>query len=153
MALALGTYSIVCIVINITSQSIKLNFSRDYLEFRENSAGQSDDGPSDDHDLKVVNHVKGLLNEVIEAVATFNKTVAAPEVSTDKATVPTVIMVYDEEAEAGPGTSSTVVHQHSSSSYQNNTHLVLIEVAFFTPMYRRRSCECQCPIDVQIGES
>ena len=50
--------------------------------------------------------------------------------SKDKATVPTVIMVYDEEAEAGPGTSSTVVHQHSSSSYQNNTHLVLIEVAF-----------------------
>ena len=139
-------------MINITSQSIKLNFSRDYLEFRENSAGQSDDGPSDDHDLKVVNHVKGLLNEVIEAVATFNKTAAAPEVSTDKATVPTVIMVYDEEAEAGPGTSSTVVHQHSSSSYQNNTHLVLIEVAFFTSMYRRRSCEYQCLIDVQIGE-
>ena len=110
--------------------TVKAQFFRDYLEFRENSVGQADDGPSDDHDLKVVNHVKGLLNEVIEAVATFNKTVAAPEVSTDKATVPTVIMVYDEEAEGGPGTSSTVVHQHSSSSYQNNTHLVLIEVTF-----------------------
>ena len=109
----------------------KAQFFRDYLEFRENSVGQADDGPSDDHDLKVVNHVKGLLNEVIEAVATFNKTVAAPEVSTDKATVPTVIMVYDEEAEGGPGTSSTVVHQHSSSSYQNNTHLVLIEVTLY----------------------
>ena len=93
------------------------------------------DEPDDDHDTLVVNHVKGLLNEVMEAVANNDKSVeTVSETVTDGGDndiiVPTVIMVYEDvDGNASSPTSSTTTttHTHSTSSFKNNTHIILVE--------------------------
>ena len=93
------------------------------------------DEPDDNHDTLVVNHVKGLLNEVIEAVANNDKSIeTVSETVTDGGDndiiVPTVIMVYEDvDGNASSPTSSTTTttHTHSTSSFKNNTHIILVE--------------------------
>ena len=92
--------------------------------------------PKAEHDSLIVNHVKGLLNDVIDAVVSYNS--SSPNINTAQSQelttasniiVPTVIMVYNEEQEPNNSTSSsfsdTVVN--SKSTYQNNSHLILID--------------------------
>ena len=104
---------------------------RDYLDFDQGTSEQDD--PNDDHDTLVVNHVKGLLNEVMEAVANNDKSVeTVSETVTDGGDndiiVPTVIMVYEDvDGNASSPTSSTTTTTHSTSSFKNNTHIILVE--------------------------
>ena len=105
------------------------------------------DEPDDDHDTLVVNHVKGLLNEVMEAVANNDKSVeTVSETVTDGGDndiiVPTVIMVYEDvDGNASSPTSSTTTTTHSTSSFKNNTHIILVENGNVTVLHTFRCLE------------
>ena len=104
---------------------------RDYLDYDQVTSKQDD--PNDDHDTLVVNHVKGLLNEVMEAVVNYNNSDDNIEPQAEKnddedIVIPTVIMVYeDADGNSSSPISSTKTTTHTSSSFKNNTHLILVE--------------------------